>query len=122
MDARRNLVLVGFMGTGKSALGRRVAARVVAPVPWFPSSAKAFGRYGQFARVPAWETRFGIEVVHPRYPVLPKIGMSAAPLFLYAAVKPVLARLIRAPLSSHVSVASCAIRWAISHFAVWATL
>lgn len=73
---------------------RRVAARVVAPVPWFPSSAKAFGRYGQFARVPAWETRFGIEVVHPRYPVLPKIGMSAAPLFLYAAVKPVLARLI----------------------------
>ncbi len=31
MDARRNLVLVGFMGTGKSALGRRVAARAGAP-------------------------------------------------------------------------------------------
>lgn len=26
MDKRRNLVLMGFMGTGKSALGRRVAA------------------------------------------------------------------------------------------------
>ncbi len=26
MDTRRNLVLLGFMGTGKSALGRRVAA------------------------------------------------------------------------------------------------
>ena len=31
MDARRNLVLVGFMGTGKSVLGRRVAAQAGAP-------------------------------------------------------------------------------------------
>lgn len=71
-----------------------VTARVVAPVPWFPFRAAAFGRYGQFARVPARELRFGIEVVHPRYPVLPKVGMTTAPLSLYAAVKPVLARLI----------------------------
>ncbi len=31
MEERRNLVLTGFMGTGKSALGRRVAARAGAP-------------------------------------------------------------------------------------------
>ena len=73
---------------------RQVAARVVAPVPWFPSPAPAFGRYGALARVPSRETRFGIEIVHPRYPVLPKIGMTMAPFSLYACVKPVLARLI----------------------------
>ena len=31
MDSSRNLVLVGFMGTGKSAVGRRVAALAAAP-------------------------------------------------------------------------------------------
>ena len=31
MDSPRNLVLVGFMGTGKSAVGRRVAALAAAP-------------------------------------------------------------------------------------------
>ena len=31
MDSPRNLVLVGFMGTGKSAVGRRVAAMARAP-------------------------------------------------------------------------------------------
>ena len=31
MDKRRNLVLMGFMGTGKSAVGRRVAALTGAP-------------------------------------------------------------------------------------------
>lgn len=31
MNKRRNLVLVGFMGTGKSALGRRVAAQANRP-------------------------------------------------------------------------------------------
>jgi glycosyltransferase involved in cell wall biosynthesis len=72
----------------------KVSARVVAPVPWFPFSGAAFGRYGQLAKAPLRERRFGIDIVHPRYPVLPKIGMSIAPLSLYAFVKPVLARLI----------------------------
>jgi teichuronic acid biosynthesis glycosyltransferase TuaC len=72
----------------------RVSARVVAPVPWFPFRGAAFGRYGQLAKVPSREIRFGVDIVHPRYPVLPKIGMSSAPLSLYAFLKPVLARLI----------------------------
>jgi glycosyltransferase involved in cell wall biosynthesis len=72
----------------------KVSARVVAPVPWFPFGGAAFGRYGQLAKVPLRERRFGIDIVHPRYPVLPKIGMNIAPLSLYAFVKPVLARLI----------------------------
>lgn len=72
----------------------KVRARVVAPVPWFPFHGKAFGRYGHLAKVPPRETRFGIDIVHPRYPVLPKIGMSVAPLSLCVFLKPVFARLI----------------------------
>lgn len=73
-----------------------VDARVLAPVPWFPSGARRFGRYGRMARVPRRENRFGIAVEHPRYPVLPKIGMSVAPLLLSAAVLPLLRRQIAA--------------------------
>jgi glycosyltransferase involved in cell wall biosynthesis len=44
--------------------------------------------------VPRQEVRHGIAVSHPRYPVLPKIGMNIAPLLLAQAVKPAIARLI----------------------------
>jgi glycosyltransferase involved in cell wall biosynthesis len=73
-----------------------VAARVVAPSPWFPLTSTRFGEYGVMARVPRRESRHGIEVEHPRYPVLPKIGMSSAPLALAAAVLPSLRRQIAA--------------------------
>jgi glycosyltransferase involved in cell wall biosynthesis len=64
-----------------------VQAKVVAPVPWFPLKHAAFGRYGAVARVPLSEHRNGISVLHPRYPVIPKIGMSVAPFLLAAAVR-----------------------------------
>ncbi len=52
--------------------------RVIAPVPWFPFKSGHFGRYAKFARVP-WRARRGDLVIeHPRYFVLPKIGMTAA--------------------------------------------
>jgi glycosyltransferase involved in cell wall biosynthesis len=72
-----------------------VSARVVAPCPWFPSSSPKFGRYSTIARVPPVETRHGIEIEHPRYPLLPKIGMSSAPLTLFAAVLPRLRHQLR---------------------------
>lgn len=72
-----------------------VAARVVAPCPWFPFRSGRFGRYAGFARVPAEETRHELQIDHPRYPLLPKIGMSAAPLALFAAILPVLRRQLR---------------------------
>ena len=71
-----------------------VAFRVVAPVPWFPIALPLFGRYGVLAGVPARETRHGIEVMHPRYPVIPKVGMSLAPSLMARWMRPVLARLI----------------------------
>jgi teichuronic acid biosynthesis glycosyltransferase TuaC len=56
-----------------------VQARVVAPVPWFPSRSRRFGDYAQFAATPRFERRNGIEVHHPRYLLLPKVGMNQAP-------------------------------------------
>lgn len=65
----------------------RVEATVVAPVPWFPSRSRRFGRYGAYARVPAREIRDGITVLHPRYPAIPRVGMSVAPALMAAGVR-----------------------------------
>lgn len=69
--------------------------RVVAPVPWFPSRHQAFGQYADLARVPRRATRRGIEVSYPRYPAIPKVGMTAAPWLIAAALYPHLLRLRR---------------------------
>jgi glycosyltransferase involved in cell wall biosynthesis len=57
----------------------QVQTRVVAPVPWFPFRSSLFGEYAEHAAVPAHEVRNGIDVAHPRYLLLPKIGMNSAP-------------------------------------------
>ena len=72
-----------------------LAAKVVAPVPWFPFAAKRFGHYAKFARVPESEQRNGVSILHPRYLQLPKIGMNCAPQFLARASYPVLKKIIR---------------------------
>jgi glycosyltransferase involved in cell wall biosynthesis len=72
-----------------------VQARVIAPSPWFPFMSPWFGRYSNFARLPREETRYGLQVEHPRYPLLPKIGMSTAPIGLFSAALPLLRRQIR---------------------------
>jgi teichuronic acid biosynthesis glycosyltransferase TuaC len=72
-----------------------VSARVVAPCPWFPFGSARFGRYAVFARIPSEETRHALHVEYPRYPVLPRLGMSIAPLALFGATLPVLRRQIR---------------------------
>jgi teichuronic acid biosynthesis glycosyltransferase TuaC len=57
----------------------------MAPAPYFPSRNPIFGRYADFARIPASKTRLGVEVLHPRYLVAPKIGSRLAPWTLYRA-------------------------------------
>ena len=59
-----------------------VETRVVAPVPWFPSTHPRFGEWAQMASTPIQECRNGIEVWHPRYLLPPKVGMLMAPLSL----------------------------------------
>ena len=59
-----------------------VKAVVVAPIPWFPFRLKAFGDYARFAEAPKTAEKFGVRVHHPRFPVIPKIGMTIAPYLL----------------------------------------
>jgi len=61
-----------------------VEAVVVAPVPFFPSASPRFGTWGDYARVPRIEQRETWTVHHPRYPVVPAVGMNVAPALLAA--------------------------------------
>lgn len=71
-----------------------VDTRVIAPVPWFPSTDARWGEYARIARTPPREQRHGIDVLHPRYPLLPKVGMTLAPFGLAAACIGPIRRLI----------------------------
>lgn len=72
-----------------------VSVKVVAPVPWFPFKGKMFGAYATFSDAPRQETRHGMEVFHPRYLVLPKVGMSVAPWLMAKATTAMLDKMIR---------------------------
>jgi teichuronic acid biosynthesis glycosyltransferase TuaC len=72
-----------------------VQSKVLAPVAWFPSTDARWGDYAKMAATPLRETRNGIDVLHPRYVVLPKVGMTAAPFLLAAAAIGPLRRLMR---------------------------
>lgn len=65
-----------------------VKATVIAPVPWFPFkvSSGPLAEYAKFAGVDSEELRDGIEVLHPKYLVIPKVGMYITPFFLYLAM------------------------------------
>lgn len=68
----------------------QAAATVVAPVPYFPSRAPVFGAWARHAGAPSRETRHGLSVYHPRYPVIPRVGMNLSPWLLYRATLPLL--------------------------------
>jgi glycosyltransferase involved in cell wall biosynthesis len=74
--------------------GGEASSIVLAPVPWFPSSAARFGDWAVNARAPRTEIRHGIQILHPRFPVIPKVGMSLAPWLLYRAMVPAVAGLL----------------------------
>ena len=73
-----------------------VVSTVVAPVPYFPFTSSRFGAWAKHAAVPRLEQRHGLTIHHPRYAVIPKIGMNAAPWLLYRAALPYISRLIAA--------------------------
>ena len=60
-----------------------IESTVVAPVGWFPSGNKRFGVWAQQARVARRENRHGLDVHHPRWLAIPKIGRAISPLTLY---------------------------------------
>ena len=71
-----------------------IQLKVIAPVPYFPFKHKIFGEYSKLTEVPYKEERFGIEIYHPRYLVIPKVGMHLTPYFLYRSVKKTVKRII----------------------------
>lgn len=57
-----------------------IDARVIAPVPWFPFRSPRFGDYARFAATPRHALRdSGLRVSHPRYLMLPKVGVGLQP-------------------------------------------
>ncbi len=71
-----------------------IESTVLAPVPFFPFASPRFGAWAEHARAPRSETRHGITVHHPRYPVIPKIGTALAPFLLYRAARHALAGMV----------------------------
>ena len=79
-------------------LHESISATVIAPVPWFPFKHGFFGVYAKYAKVPLFETRNGIDVYHPRYLNIPKVGMSIAPFFMKRAATKLIKSLIKSGL------------------------
>ncbi|NNF17395.1 MAG: glycosyltransferase family 4 protein [Gammaproteobacteria bacterium] len=86
-----------FVETRLQALLKQHAyhSHVLAPVPWFPLKSRRFGAYATRARVPAHESRQGVDVWHPRYLVIPKVGMNLTPGFLYRSAGSSMTQLLR---------------------------
>jgi teichuronic acid biosynthesis glycosyltransferase TuaC len=73
-----------------------IDARVIAPVPWFPFKADVFGAYARYAATPRHATRQGgLAVSHPRYWMLPRVGVARQPDHMAHAVLRDVARLQR---------------------------
>lgn len=68
---------------------------VIAPVPYFPFKSKVFGLYGSYARVSKIDHRNGVTIYHPRYLVIPKIGMRLTPYFYYFSIKKLVKKLVK---------------------------
>ena len=74
---------------------RQATVQVVAPVAYVPNWAMLPDRYRTLSRVPDREERRGITIHHPRYLLLPKVSMLAAPFSLYIAARRSLRALLR---------------------------
>ena len=71
-----------------------VESVVVAPVPYFPSTARCFGDWARYARVDRQEMRHDLAIHHPRFPAIPRVGMSISPALLVAATIGLVRRLL----------------------------
>jgi glycosyltransferase involved in cell wall biosynthesis len=78
----------------KVAATGHISSRVVAPVPWVPGFMRRSAAYADMWNTPRAEERFGLQVLHPRYPLLPRVGMTLAPLGIATAVYPAMRQLL----------------------------
>lgn len=63
-----------------------VAAHVLAPIPWLPPLVR-YSSYGPLQDIPSRVERNGLAIEHPRYLVVPKLGMTLTPNTLYRAMR-----------------------------------
>lgn len=59
---------------------------VVAPVPYFPPHIPASSQWSRYARIAPREERQGMTVYHPRFAVIPRIGMTVSPILMAASL------------------------------------
>lgn len=74
---------------------KEIKVTVVAPIPWFPFKNERFGVYAEYAKIAKKEYRFGIHIIHPRFFVIPKIGMILTPFLLAISTYPLLKKMIK---------------------------
>ena len=72
--------------------GGEVESRVMCPVPWAPPVG---GSYAAYRNTEHHAVRHGISVSYPRYVLIPKIGMSAAPGTMFVSLYGKVRQMIR---------------------------
>jgi glycosyltransferase involved in cell wall biosynthesis len=77
----------------KLLASNQVTAEIIAPVGWIPPLIR-YRSAGRLDLVPAKTTREKLTIWHPRYLVVPKIGMTLTPHTLYFTLKRTLQRLV----------------------------
>ncbi len=70
-----------------------VSSTVLAPVAWYPRYLPGPSSWTRRAEIPLAEQRHGVAIHHPRYPLIPRLGMTVAPALLYAAAARAVRRL-----------------------------
>jgi teichuronic acid biosynthesis glycosyltransferase TuaC len=79
---RRELGIFVYQRVSNVARLTGKAVRVIAPVPFFPSWLPVH-RWRAYSRIPQGEQIGGIEISHPRYPLLPAICMPLHGLLMF---------------------------------------
>lgn len=77
-----------FVATRLSELLKsgEVSTEVIAPIPWLPPGG-FFPEKGRLDKVPRTRDTANFRVHHPKYLVIPKLGMNFAPRLLYHSLK-----------------------------------
>ena len=81
-----------FVHNRLKAVSRYHEVKVINPIPWFPGCGR-LSRYRNYNAIPAHEIIDGLEVFHPRFPIIPRFCKSLDALTYRAAVMPLAARL-----------------------------
>jgi len=68
--------------------------KVVAPIPYCPHWS-IFGKKYQYSQIKKYEIMDGVEVFHPRYPLIPKISMPLHAISLYLFTRGLVKKIFR---------------------------